>query len=685
MRGRLTVALVGAGYVCRHHLAALKRMPEVEVSAVLDVDTVAARRIAEEFGVPRSGARLDELHAARPDAVYVLTPPGSHCALALQALAMGCHVLVEKPMAETVEECDRMIAAARAAERVLSVNHSDRMDPVVLQAIDLVQGGACGELLAVDFIRGSEYPPYPGGPFSAMYAKGSYPFQDLGVHGLYLLEAFLGPIAEVDIRYRSTGRHLHVPFDEWFAHARCERGVGRLHLSWNARPMQSRLIIQGTAGTIEVDRFLQTCRVSRSLPGPKFVGMAINAVKNGLAQAVGVPANVLRFASGRLQPSPGIQRGAEAFARALLDGSAPPVSAEEGRRPIMLMSAVCARADAERTVQLQQRLAPLAPADVLVTGAGGFLGRALLARLVAGGERLRILVRRRPAWLAPDSAVQVVIGDLGDPQLVQHASAGVRLVYHVGATMRGGPRDFEAGTLAGTRNVIEACLAHGVTRLVYVSSLSVLDHAGRDPQQPVTEASACEPHPQWRGLYTQSKLEAERAVLAAMRERGLPAVVLRPGQIFGPGAEQVTPNGVIDLAGRWVRVGMNDPQIPVVYVDDVVDALLLAAQRTAAIGQVFHLVDPTPMRLGTYLAAVRGQAGSHRKLLRVPTWGFLLLSYGVEWLGRLAGRNVPLTPYRVRSLRPLGNFDLRAAREQLGWRPSVGARAGLQRTFGKAP
>lgn len=681
MKEKLTVAVVGAGYVSRHHLAALKRTPRVEVIAVLDLDSAAAARVAAEFGVPRSGASLDELRDAPPDAVYVLTPPASHCALALAALELGCHVFVEKPMAETVEDCDRMIEAARRSGRALSVNHSDRFDPVVLQALAAVHSGRIGEVVNVDFIRGSEYPAYAGGPLPALYRHGSYPFQDLGVHGLYLLEAFLGPIARADIRFRSSGRDLQVQFDEWHVHAESAQGVGRLHLSWNARPMQSRLIVQGTRGWIEVDRFLQTCRINPVLPGPKFIGMVFNAVRNGFALGFGVPLNVLRFATGRLRPSPGIQASAAAFAQSVQDGRAPPVTAEEGRRPLALMAAACKAADSARTATLAARLAPLPPAEILVTGAGGFLGRALVLRLVDSGKPIRILVRRRPHWLGECANVHAVVGDLGDPELVRHAVRGTRVVYHLGAAMKGGQREFEAGTVWGTRNVIDACLEAKVERLVYVSSMSVLDHAGRDARVPVTEQSAYEPLPAARGLYTQTKLLAEQLVLAAMREQSLPAVVLRPGQIFGPGAQATTPNAVVALAGRWIVVGLDDPALPLVYVDDVVDALLLAASRPAAAGQLFHVVDPTSITRSQYLQAARAALGPRLRTVRLPTFAFLGLSHGVALLGRLLKRAVPLTPYRVRSLRPLANFDMTKSRDELGWTPRVGVHAGLARTF----
>jgi predicted dehydrogenase/nucleoside-diphosphate-sugar epimerase len=677
---RLRVGIVGAGYVSKHHIRALRTLEWVEIAGVADVNVDAARAVAADFGIPTAVDSLAKLLPLGLDAVYVLTPPATHHMLAIEALEAGCHVLVEKPLAESVADCDAMIAMARARGRVLAVNHSDRLDPIVLAALDEVRAGACGELIGVDFYRGSDYAPYAGGTRTGVYRKGSYPFQDIGVHGLYLLEAFLGRIEALDIDYRSVLHDPNFLFDDWQAVARCERGFGRLHLSWAARPMQNRLIIQGTRGTIEVDRFLQTLTVNRALPGPKFIGMVLNGILGSLRRAFSVCATVTRFALKKLPPSPGIYAGAIDFARAVADGRAPATSAEEGRRIVALMESVSRRADGEAAHVFAQRLKELPPADVLVTGAGGFLGGALLRRLVAEGKAVRVLVRRPIGWVADLPHVQTVIGDLGDPEIVDHAIAGTRVVYHVGAAMRGAPEQFRAGTTVAVGNVIESCLRHGTERLIYVSSLSVMDHAGRPRKRVLREDSPYEPHPSRRGLYTQSKLEAERAVIEAIERRGLRAVIIRPGQIFGPGAERVPPNGVIALAGRWFLVGSGALPLPLVYVDDVVDALAQAGERAGAIGKIFNVVDTTPISQNEYLEACRAKVGIGVK--RVPRWVMLGVAAGVEVLGKLLRRDVPLSRYKIRSLRPLANFDVSAAKTALGWQPRVGARAGLERTFG---
>jgi nucleoside-diphosphate-sugar epimerase len=186
-----------------------------------------------------------------------------------------------------------------------------------------------------------------------------------------------------------------------------------------------------------------------------------------------------------------------------------------------------------------------------------------------------------------------------------------------------------------------------------------------------------------RGAYTRTKLVAEQMVADAITQHGLPAVILRPGQIFGPGAEEVTPNGTIALAGRWIAIGGGRIPLPLIYRDDVVDALLRAAESPQAIGRIFNLVDTDTVDRDTYLRRCKAKLGAKLKLMHVPHWVFLCLAIGVELLGKVLKREVPLTRYRVRSLRPLANFDTTAARDILGWTPRIGVRKGLDITFGE--
>lgn len=673
---KFRVGIIGAGYVSAHHLRALQSIPSVEILGVADLDLARAQAVAKCFSLPAAYASAEELLAAGPDVVHVLTPPASHSALAIQALKAGAHALVEKPMAETPEQCEQMIEAATASERTLSVVHSARLDPVVLRGAEMVRAGRIGQVLSIDFHRSSDYPPWPGGSkLPPQYSKGSYPFQDLGIHGLAIAELFLGQARSAEIKFRSSGNDTNLHFDEWTATVECERGPARLYFSWNVRPIRSQVMVHGTRGVLLIDCFLQTCYASTLLPGPKFASPVLCSMRNAAASLYEVPRNVVRFLTGRLPGAPGIHRNVRDFYTALEQGSALPVLPEEGLRLVRVMAAACADADRQVNALRQAQLRTRCPAEFLVTGAGGFLGGALVRRLVEQGAKVRAGVRRIPAQ--PVSGVDYVAGDLGDPEYVSALVHGVGTVFHVGAATKGNAVDFERGTVAGTRNIVDACLKYNVHRLIYVSSLSVLHHAARRTGK-VAESWPLEPHADWRGAYTQTKLQAEQMVLTAVRERCLCAWIVRPGVIFGPGIKPTSPAGSFAMAGRWIVAGNGSLRLPLVYVEDVVDALLLAASSHELNGGPIHLVDPASITQREYIRAAQA-SGLKIKVSYVPTFVLMTFAAGIEMLGKLLKRSVPLSRYRIRSLRPLSGFDQTAARDHLGWLPRVGVTEGLRR------
>jgi predicted dehydrogenase/nucleoside-diphosphate-sugar epimerase len=674
---KFRAAIVGAGYVSTYHIRAVQSLEFGEVAAIVDVNEARAQEVADRFNIPAVYRSIDEIPAKHIDVVHVLTPPDYHCEVAVRALEMGCHVLVEKPMANTVEECDRMMAAARRNGRTLSVNHSARLDPIVMEALDRVHGGEIGTVLAADFLRSSDYPPYAGGPLPPPYRNGAYPFQDMGVHGLYLLEAFLGHIRSADVRYRSTGKDVNVLYDEWRAVVECEKGTGQMYLSWNERPMQNLLIVHGTRGVMQIDCFLQSITVRKAYPAPRPVSMILGAVSTSLSTLSAVAGNAIRFASGRLVPSPGIVRGVCDFYKAVDAGTAPPVTPEEGRRIAQVVQPVATRADADWRGFFEASRLP-SPAPILVTGASGFLGRALINRLRESGKKIRVLVRRpMPEWES-DPDIHVVYGNLGDPVVVDRAVQGVSIIYHVGAAMKGGRADFQGATVVGTRNVVNAAMKYGIERMVYVSSITILDYAGHQGA-PMNEVSPLEPHPDWRGAYTESKVQAERIVVDAIG-KGLPAVILRPGQIFGPGAEMVPPYGTLAIAGRWIVVGNGKISLPLVYVDDVVDAMIEAGKRQGVCGRTFQLVDSERITQQQYIEYCCRHL-TNLRVTYVPKALLYAAGIGIGTLGSLLRRSVPLTRYKVSAIRGIATFDCSAARERLGWTPRIGVHKGMELMF----
>ena len=683
-REKFRVGLIGAGYVSAFHIQALQRLSNVRIVGITDLDASRARSVAERFGLPADFPSLQAMCAEGVDVAHVLTPPSSHSDVALEALALGCDVLVEKPLATTVEECDRMEQAGKAAGKVVCVNHSLLYDYFIARAREIARSGALGEILAVDYLRSSDYPPYRGGPLPPQYREGGYPFRDLGVHALYLMQEFLGEIEDVKGQFSTKGGDPNLLYDEWRALVRCKGGSGQIQLSWNVRPLQHVLIVQGTRGVLQADLFSMAVTVKKVMPLPKSLERALNAIAGGVQICYQVPSNVLRFARKKILPYHGLQMLVEDFYRRLETGGPVPVAPSRARPIVEWTEHIARRADSDKRTFLR-RFSQAPRAATLVTGASGFIGRHLLHRLLEQNQQVRIFVRREPPckWLY-DSRLEVILGDLGDPEAVERAVAGTEMIYHIGGGMKGGDHDFERGSVAGTRNVVASILRQPKQpKLVYLSSLSVLHAAIARSESSVHEDWPLEPNPEKRGIYSQAKWEAEKIVTKAVRENGLRAVILRPGRVFGPDSTLLTPDVARRVGNRLVILGSGQLKLPLIYVEDLVDAILLAAQRDLFDGSVFHLVDPTEVTQNGLAQKYAGSTQANLKITHVPLTIVYGIAFALETMGRLLGRRAPLSVYRVQSaLAPL-SFDCSAARDRLGWKPNTGVLPGLEKAIGK--
>jgi predicted dehydrogenase/nucleoside-diphosphate-sugar epimerase len=698
---RFRVGLVGAGYICEYHIAALRRIPNVELVGVTDLDAARAEQIAKRFSIATFPS-LDALREAGADCIHVLTPPHTHAAVALEALELGCHVLCEKPLATEVADCERI--AALAAERGLQVcvNHSLLFDPQVRRALDAVRGGAIGRVVSVDILRSSVYPPYGGGPLPPQYRTAGYPFRDLGVHALYMFQAFLGPIEHVDASWASLGGDPNLAFDEWRAQVRCRDGLGQFQLSWNVKPLQSQIIIHGTRGVMRVDLFLMFQALRAVTPLPKSIERVLNGLTDSIQPLIDLPRGVIGYLSRKVLPFHGLQDLVAAFYQALDAGTPVPVSVAEATAIVDWTERIARAADQEH----EERLARLPFSEhvpIVITGASGALGSVLVDRLVAQGKRMRLLMRRVPQTIPPNT--EIVIGDLGDPRAVDRAIHGAEIVLHVGAATKGGWGAHECATVVGTKNVLEACRKHEVKKLVHISSLSVVDWAGsgarlgkreacaqsgltssspsterRAPSTAlpaITEATPLEPRAEDRGAYTRAKLEAEELVTQYTKEHGLPTVILRPGQIFGGRIPLLTAAVARRVAGRWLVLGDGEVVLPLVHIEDVVDAILLAAESDLHRGEIIQIVDTVTPTQNELLARA---VGKDARIVRVPRGIVFAAGKLSEVLLGLLKRKSPLSVYRLKSALAIRSFESANA-GLLGWKPRLGVEEGIRRAL----
>ena len=300
----------------------------------------------------------------------------------------------------------------------------------------------------------------------------------------------------------------------------------------------------------------------------------------------------------------------------------------------------------------------------MVTGAGGFIGGRLCQRLVLEGVRVRALVRRADqAERLAAQGIEPVLGDLTRPDDLPAAVHGCAVVFHCAAWM-GQPWSWEAARTAnveGTRFLVEASLLAGASRFVHVSSISVY---GPTTVDPIDEQTALWP----LGPYRATKIGAEEEVGAAHR-RGLPTVILRPGQVFGPGDVRLA-----GLVLRWLRRGR--PLLVEggrgfcypIYVDNLVDALLAAAAIDDATGGIFNLAD-ADVPWGEFLGYYGRMAG--RGLRSMPAWVARGVTLGMETVAILTGGLARGHRADMGYLLRRSRFSTARARAVLRWSPRV--------------
>lgn len=318
--------------------------------------------------------------------------------------------------------------------------------------------------------------------------------------------------------------------------------------------------------------------------------------------------------------------------------------------------------------------------EVLVVGGNGFVGRHLVQALRERGDRVRVLALagEDASWMR-DRRVTVHRGDVRDPGSLAAAFRGAQGVFNLAAMMDVWRPigDYRAVNVDGAANVGKAALAANVRRLVHMSSSSVY---GMGLGRPANERFPLRP---FDDPYPVTKAEGDRTIQRMIAEQGLPAVIIRPDQIFGPG-DRLHFGQMADRlrAGRSILVGPGDNAMPFVYVSDVIDALLLALDHPRATGEAFNITNDRPLTQLEFLSAIASEIGARAPRFRVPYRALYAAGFAAERLATAARstRRPPITRLGVAFFGTDNRYDIRKARFQLGFVPRVSIREGVRLT-----
>ncbi|HEY4450914.1 MAG TPA: NAD-dependent epimerase/dehydratase family protein [Solirubrobacteraceae bacterium] len=320
----------------------------------------------------------------------------------------------------------------------------------------------------------------------------------------------------------------------------------------------------------------------------------------------------------------------------------------------------------------------------LVTGATGFIGGRLARRLLREGHTVRALARASSDTSALEQLdLEIELGDLTSRPSLARAVAGCDVVFHCGALVSdwATAEEIAAVNVGGTRNLLEASLAASVRRIVHFSSTDVYGYPGGAGVEETFRAR------RFRNWYAQTKLAAEAEIDRAQRDERLEAVVLRPATVYGPGSADVI--GEIARAirgGHMVLIAGGRAVAGLCYVENLIDAAILALRHDGAPGQAFNVTDGLAVSWRELADGLADGLGSARVRWSLPyplaySLGFLL-EHGYRLLRRAGGSETAplLSRQAVQVLGRNQDFSNRKLREVLGWEPRVDYATGLQET-----
>lgn len=563
------VILGGGSVTAEYYLPALKILGFADRAAIVDPSDTSLSALGRAFPhfklLQRDHRDFFAAQSSAGQRVIVALPNHLHVEAVELALAAGHHVLCEKPLCLNAADCARLGQLAARNERGLKVAMSRRYLPSLMLAREMVRAREFGALLSIEIFDCAPFPWRPKS-FSFFAPNAGGVLADMGVHYLDYVETLLGPLEPCSYDDDSHGGN------------------------------ESSLKYQLRAGAVPV--FM---RLSRLDPAGSFIRLQcergdIRVEKKHEREVFVTPAN---GSSRRVicdQPFPNRDWPEDfhgSFCAMLQDFEAAIAgkenhlaSAEDAAHTAALIEWAYENRSRTLNAQSSSAVRPSAP-EVLVTGATGFIGGHLVARLAEQGTEMRAAVRS-PASCANIARYPLEIApvDLLDSKAVGQAVAGVRRVFHLAYGRDGG--DATAVTVQGTKNIVDAAIAARADAVVVLSTMYVFGFP--NAAGPVDESF---PYRPYGGEYGASKAKMERWCLERAKSSGSTRiVVLNPTCVFGPGGGAYTKLPVqLARSGQFCWIESGSGICNFTYVSNVVDAMLQAAESPAANGERFIIND----------------------------------------------------------------------------------------------
>lgn len=346
----LRVGVIGTGLIATlKHLPAWNRAEKLaHVSAICDVDPTRAREVAAKFGVPATYTSTTEMYAKeRLDLVDVCTPPKTHSPLAIEALENGAHVLLEKPMATSLAECDEIIAAANKANRFVSLAHSDLFYPSFMKAQQMVKSGAIGKFRGMRILLSTPVDYITSKPDHWAHKLPGGVLGETGPHAVYMTLAFIKQIRKIQINAQKLLPEFPwSPYEDYRITLVGDYAASSIALIYTTKQWAAQVEMFGTDGLLRADLESQSLvHYRRDSLKPANVGLS------ALGEAIGI-VSTAAMAGARLATRQHLTTHdilIQDFAKRVRDGISPAISPEQGRESIRVLDLLVAQLDKERS------------------------------------------------------------------------------------------------------------------------------------------------------------------------------------------------------------------------------------------------------------------------------------------------------------------------------------------------
>ncbi|MDH5570143.1 MAG: NAD-dependent epimerase/dehydratase family protein [Gammaproteobacteria bacterium] len=677
----MKVGIIGCCLLAYDVIKITRYNTDIEIIGIVDENIDKASDFANRFGIQNHYSSIDMLlSGSKLDVIYVLTPPQKCFELSKMALESGVNVFVKTPHVLDYNDANELIEIAKNYNVSIVPINSYVFSPVMFQVRKLIESGFLGDVLNIRLevkinISKERLKQYvapniihwaydlPGGVLH------NYLYQPLSV-----IVPYLKSTNQIQVDEKISGLLHDDLSDKLIINISDEKINAVMNLSLSTEESSGIMFVEGSKYCLRAD--IETGALVKLYNSGRFNKnrVVIDSIKSHIMT---LNAFIKKVITKKKKNN--IQLGLEKFVNKSYDSiktnNNSPVKNEDVLKIIKTISTVVGKIQ-NKHLNLHNYIPDIKTEkyynpSILVTGATSFLGINLVENLIANGYHVRALARKLSRIKRlKDFNIEIYYGDVADINSLTSAFKNIDIVIHAAADTIGNKTSGDINTVLGTQNIVDLCKRYSVKKLIYISSCSVYSVANLKPGTVIDENYSLEKYPEKRGYYSYSKMIAEDIVTKSIKSDNLNVVCLRPGTYLGPGNYAYSP--IIGMSIRkkiFIIIGNGKLILPLVYYQNVINAILTVIQKEASTGNIYNVIDDNPINKKQYVNKLLKRLYPNSIFIYFPYTILYATIFVQEWVFKSMKKSPILTRYRLVSSQNNITYSADKLKSELGWKP----------------